>query len=159
MGSTGGNRFSPETDMTRAMLVTVLYRLEGSPAVTADSSFTDVASGQWYTDAVRWASANKIVDGYGNGLFGTNDSVTRQQIAAILYRYAALKGYDTAKTADLTAYTDASGLADWARSGMAWANAAGLITGRTETALVPGGTASRAEVATMLMRLATLIAQ
>ena len=159
MGSTGGNRFSPETDMTRAMLVTVLYRLEGSPAVTAESSFTDVASGQWYTDAVRWASANKIVDGYGNGLFGTNDSVTRQQIAAILYRYAALKGYDVTKAADLTAYTDASGLADWARSGMAWANAAGLITGRTETALVPGGTASRAEVATMLMRLAALIVQ
>ena len=85
--------------------------------------------------------------------------MTRQQIAAILYRYASFKGYDVTKAADLTAYTDASGLADWARSSMAWANAAGLITGRTETALVPGGTASRAEVATMLMRLATLIVQ
>lgn len=159
MGSTGGNRFLPETNMTRAMLVTVLYRLDGSPAVSTDSSFTDVPTGQWYTDAVKWASANKIIDGYGNGLFGTNDSVTRQQIAAILYRYGALKNYDTAKKADLTAYTDVSEIADWAQDGIAWANAAGLITGRTETTLAPGGTASRAEVATMLMRFCENIAK
>lgn len=152
MNGTGDKIFSPNSNMTRAMLMTVLYRLEGKPAVTGANSFTDVASGQWYTDAVIWADANKIVDGYGNGLFGTNDSVTRQQMAAILYRYAQYKGYDMTKAADLSAYTDAAVIADWALAGMKWAGAEGLITGRTASTLAPGGAATRGEVATILMR-------
>ena len=152
MDGVGGNKFDPDGTMTRAMLVTVLYRLEGSPAVTAKNSFTDVMDGQWYTDAVIWANRNKIVEGYGNGQFGTNDSVTREQIATILYRYAQSKGYDTGKAAGLSAYTDAASISAWALTGMSWANAAGLIPGRTAVTLAPQGTASRAEVATILMR-------
>lgn len=152
MNGTSGKTFSPDSAMTRAMLATVLYRLEGSPAVTAASSFTDVGSGQWYTDAVAWAGAHKIVDGYGNGVFGVNDNVTREQMAAMLLRYANYKKYDTAKTNDLAAYTDAKDISAWALSAMKWSNAESLITGRTATTLVPAGTATRAEVATILER-------
>ncbi|HBV66804.1 MAG TPA: hypothetical protein DEF04_00455, partial [Clostridiales bacterium] len=105
---TGENTFSPNMPMTRSMLVTVLYRMEGSPAVTTANTFTDVDGGQWYTDAVIWANAGGIVTGYGEGRFGANDPITREQMAAILYRYAQLKGYDVAKTTELTAYTDAA---------------------------------------------------
>ncbi len=146
--------FGPRDSMTRAMLVTVLHRLEGKPAVTAANGFTDVKSGQWYTEAVLWADANGIVTGYGNGLFGTDDPITREQMAAILYRYASLKKYDTSGANDLAAYTDAGGITSYALSAMKWANAEGLITGSTTTTLTPTGTASRAEVATILMRFA-----
>ncbi|SBW04877.1 exported hypothetical protein [uncultured Eubacteriales bacterium] len=144
--------FGPETDMSRAMLVTVLYRLEGKPAVTAGATFTDVENGQWYTDAVRWANATGIITGYDSGMFGTNDSVTREQLAAILYRYADYKGYDTTGADDLSAYSDASGVSPYARSAMEWAVDAGLITGITTGGLLPGDSASRAQVATILMR-------
>ena len=149
---TGTDTFSPNTPMTRDMLVTVLYRLEGKPAVTGTSGFTDVKSGEWYTDAVIWANANVITDGYGNGLFGTNDSITREQMATILYRYAGYKGYDVTGVSDLKAYTDAADISDWAQSAMSWANREGLITGRTTDTLVPGGDTTRAEVATILQR-------
>lgn len=149
---TSDTTFGPNDPMTRAMLVTVLYRLEGSPAVTQINSFTDVIDGQWYTSATIWANANKIVTGYGNGLFGTNDNITREQMATILYNYAKYKGYDVAKAVDLKAFTDAAAISNWAQSGMTWANAEGLITGRTTTALAPGGAAARAEVATILQR-------
>lgn len=152
MNGTGETTFAPNSNMTRAMLVTVLYRLEGEPSVTASNPFTDVAAGQWYTDAILWASGNKIVEGYGSGLFGTNDNVTREQMAAILYRYAASKSYDVSKTTNLSVYTDAASISDWAKTAMQWANAQGLITGRTTTTLVPTGTATRAEVASILMR-------
>lgn len=144
--------FSPNDPMTRAMLVTVLYRLDGSLDVTGTNSFTDVADGQWYTNAVTWANANSIVSGYGGGLFGTNDNVTREQMAAILYNYAKYKGCDVTKTADLTAFTDASNISNWARTSMKWANAEGLITGVTTTTLAPVGNATRAQVATILQR-------
>lgn len=144
--------FSPNVLMTRAMLVTVLYRIEGSPADAGENNFKDVKSGEWYTDAVIWANANGIAEGYGNGLFGANDSMTREQIATILYKYAKLKGCDITKTADLKAYTDASGISGWAQTAMRWANAQGLINGRTVTTLVPGGSATRAEVAVILTR-------
>ena len=144
--------FGPNTAMTRAMLVTVLYRLEGEPTVTADNLFTDVADDDWYTDAVIWASENKIVGGYGGGLFGTNDSVTREQMATILYNYASYKGYDVTGSADISAYTDADGISTWAESAMQWANAEGLINGVTETTLEPNGSATRAQVATIFMR-------
>lgn len=149
---TSATTFGPNTDMTRAMLVTALYRLEGKPAVTAANSFTDVMAGQWYTDAVLWANGEKLVEGYGNGLFGTNDPITREQVAAILYRYARMKGYDSSKTTGMAAYTDAGAVSTWAAPAMKWAVASGLITGTTATALSSGATASRAQVATMLMR-------
>ncbi len=144
--------FSPNEAMTRAMLVTVLYRLEGQPSVNGADSFTDVESGQWYTNAVLWASAEGIVAGYGGGQFGTNDSITREQMAAILHRYAQHKGCDVTATADLVSYTDAAEISGWAQSAMQWANAGGLIAGTTPATLDPAGTATRAQVASILMR-------
>ena len=152
MNGVDETHFEPMGTMTRAMLVTVLYRLSGSPEISTANPFTDVADGQWYTDAILWANDSGIVTGYGEGLFGTNDSVTREQIATILYRYARSAGYDVGMTADLSAYADASAISSWAVEAMGWANAAGLISGRTADTLVPGGTANRAEVATVLMR-------
>ncbi len=149
---TGGGRFSPEAAMTRAMLVTVLYRLEGSPAVSGANPFADVEDGQWYTDAVVWANQNGIVTGYGDGLFGTNDNITREQLAAILYRYAEYKGYDVSAAADLAGYSDAGSVSSWAEAAMRWASAEGLITGVTATSLSPSGNATRAQVAMILMR-------
>ena len=151
---TSETTFAPNADMTRAMLVTVLHRLEGRPAVTGTNSFSDVKSGEWYTDAVIWATANGIVGGYGNDLFGTDDPITREQMATMLLRYAAYKKYDTAKANDLAGFTDSISIASYALDAMKWANAEGLITGRTATTLAPTGTATRAEVATILMRFA-----
>jgi hypothetical protein len=159
MSGTLAAAFEPNVTMTRAMLVTVLYRLEGEPAVTGGSSFTDVQDGQWYTNAVIWADANGVVTGYGGGLFGTNDSVTREQMAVILYNYAQYKDYDVTKTAELLSYTDASFVDSWALPAMQWANAEGLITGMTATTLSPTGSATRAQVATILMRLVENIAK
>jgi hypothetical protein len=144
--------FSPDLPMTRAMLVTVLYRLEGEPAVSGASGFTDVKSGQWYTNAVIWASENSIVAGYGGGLFGVGDSVTREQMATILYRYAKYRGYGVSVSAELAGYTDAADISGWASRAMKWANAEGLVTGLTATALDPSGSATRAQVATIFMR-------
>ncbi|SHI14949.1 S-layer homology domain-containing protein [Sporobacter termitidis DSM 10068] len=152
MNGTTADKFSPNDSMTRAMLVTALYRYAGEPAVTVQNLFSDVASGQWYTNAVLWANENGIVTGYG-GLFGTNDNITREQIAAILMRYAEKKGLNVSKTVDLGAFGDASKISDWARDAMGWAFAEGLITGRTANTLVPDGNASRAEVVTILQRL------
>ena len=155
---TGAASFSPDTAMTRAMLVTVLYRLEGEPAVSGANGFMDVASGQWYTNAVIWASENGIVSGYGGSLFGTNDFVTREQMAAILYNYASYKGYDISASAVLTGFDDAGDISAWAGTAMRWANAEGLITGVTSTTLSPSGSATRAQVAMILMRLVQNIA-
>lgn len=153
MGGVGNNAFSPNTTMTRAMLVTVLYRLSGSPAVTGTNPFTDVPNGQWYTNAVIWANENNVVTGYGNGKFGTNDSVTREQIATIMCRYAKQQGVNVAKTCSLAHFTDGAKVSSWADEAMRWANSIGLITGRTATTLAPQNTATRAEVATILMRM------
>ena len=111
-----------------------------------------MASGQWYTDAVNWAAANDIVAGYGNGLFGPNDTVTREQMAVILYRYAQYKGYDTSASNSLNGYTDVGGVSSWALTAMQWANAEGLINGTSGTTLSPTNGATRAEVAQILMR-------
>jgi hypothetical protein len=149
---TTATAFSPNGQMTRAMLVTVLYRLEGSPAVTGTNGFSDVKSGQWYTDAIIWANEKGIVSGLGNGLFGTNNDVTREQMATILYNYAKYKGYNTAKTAELKTFTDASAVSAWAQPAVKWASAEGLVTGRTAATLVPKGNATRAEVAAIFQR-------
>jgi len=152
MNGTRADMFSPNSTMTRAMLVTVLYRLEGRPAVSGTSPFTDVRSGEWYTEAVNWVQENNIVNGYTNGEFGVNDSVTREQTVAILYRYSRYKGYDISKSADLSGYADGNQISDWALDPMKWAVAEGIIEGRTATTLVPQGISTRAEIATVLQR-------
>lgn len=144
--------FAPNMTMTRAMIVTVLHRLEGTPAPKAASGFQDVPAGTWYTEAVAWASENGVVNGYSEASFGPNDPVTREQLATILYRYASWKGYDVSGEADLSAYKDAGEISSWALQAISWANAIGLVRGRSADELAPVGTATRAEVATMLMR-------
>ena len=144
--------FEPNTATTRAMIVTMLWRLEGEPVVNAANPFDDVADGVWYTDAIIWAAENGIVEGYGNGKFGPNDDITREQLATIMYRYAKYKGYDVSASADLSGYTDVDKIGSWALDAMKWANAEGLIKGRTETTLVPQGKATRAETAAIFMR-------
>ena len=144
--------FEPETTMNRAMLVTVLWRLDGKPAAEQAAAFADVEKGAYYADAVAWANANGIVKGYSETQFAPNDKVTREQLSAILYRYAAFKGYDVSKMADLKGYTDAGQISDYAVDNMKWAAGAGIINGRTADTLAPQGDSTRAEVATMLMR-------
>ena len=154
---TGEDTFSPEANMTRAMLVTVLWRWEGKPQTDAENRFRDVKSGAWYTDAVRWASAQGIVTGYDEQTFGPDDSVTRQQMAAILCRWAGSRGYATGESGELSGYRDKDEIAPWALTAMGWACGAGLITGRTADTLSPNGTATRAEVATVFTRLCRII--
>ena len=143
--------FGPDRTTTRAMAVTMLYRLEGEPDAAA-SGFADVPADAYYADAVAWAQANDIVNGVSETAFAPDDPVTREQMAAVLYRYAQFKGYDVTASNDLSSYTDASRISSYAITAMGWANAAGLITGNTGTTLNPRGNATRAEVATILMR-------
>ena len=152
MTGTGSGAFSPNATITRGMLVTILYRLEDEPAVTAANPFTDVSSGSYCEKAAAWAAANGIVGGYGDGCFGPNDALTREQLAAILYRYAQYKGYDLSASADLSGYSDQAGISAFARTAMARANAEGLITGTSGSLLSPKGTATRAQTAMILMR-------
>ena len=151
MNGTADNTFSPKANTTRGMVVTVLYRLENQPSTSA-ASFTDVASGAYYANAVAWANANGIVSGYGSGKFGPNDKVTREQLAAILYRYAQYKKHDVSGANSLDGYTDAQSVSSYAVPALQWANAAGVVTGKSGSKLDPKGNATRAEVAAMLMR-------
>ena len=152
MAGTAADVFAPNATTTRAMIVTILYRLEGSPAVTGTSAFVDVPAGQWYTDAVNWAAANQIVKGTSATTFAPNDSITREQMAAILYRYAQYKVYDVTKKADLSGYSDNGQVSAYAKDALAWANAAKLINGVTNTTLAPQGNATRAQVSAILHR-------
>ena len=152
MNGVGDNRFDPTGTTTRAMIVTILYRLEGEPTVSGTNPFDDVAEGKWYTDAVIWANENGIVDGYGGGKFGPTDDITREQFATILYRYAQFKGYDVSATADISGYGDASSVSNWAQEAMQWACGAGLIQGDNLGNMLPGDSATRAQAATLIMR-------
>ncbi len=152
MNGVASDEFAPNGALSRAMLVTILYRAEGEPEVSGENPYTDVAEGTWYSDAVKWADANGIVKGYGDGTFGPNDNITREQIAAIMMRYADYKGIDTSARADLSGYADESEISDWAYENMQWANAEGLITGRSNNMLVPQGNTTRTETAAILMR-------
>ena len=143
--------FGPDRTTTRAMAVTMLYRLEGEPDAAA-SGFADVPADAYYADAVAWAQANDIVNGVSETAFAPDDPVTREQMAAVLYRYASYKGSDVTAPGSLAGYTDAPQISAYAADAMGWANAAGLITGNTGTTLNPRGNATRAEVATILMR-------
>lgn len=161
MNGMGEGAFAPDTTTSRAMIVTILYRLESQPQAAADG-FTDVAAGQWYTDAVSWASANGIVTGYGEqrtGQFGPEDPITRQQMAAILLRYAKYKNYDVSAQGQLSAFSDSADIEPYALEAMGWANGAGLITGVTESTLMPAGNATRAQAAAILMRFCENIAR
>ena len=146
--------FAPNATMTRAMLVSVLWRLAGEPAPKAPNTFVDVPDGAWYTDAVTWAAENGVVSGIGGSRFDPSGFVTREQTAEILYNYAHSKGYDVSARADLTAFPDAGSVSSWAEEALSWANAAGLINGTVrdgQTILDPQGSASRAQVAMILM--------
>lgn len=146
--------FAPDMTMTRAMLVSVLWRLAGEPAPKGANTFDDVPDGAWYTDAVTWAAENGVVAGIGNGCFDPSGAVTREQTAVILFNYAQSKGYDVSARADLSAFPDAGSVSGWAQEALAWANASGLISGAvrgTQTILDPQGSASRAQVAMILM--------
>ncbi len=143
--------FGPDASMTRAMLVTVLWRLSGEPAA-GSSTFRDVADGDWYSKAVAWASGNNIVSGYGDGLFGAKDTITREQMALILKNYAAYKGYDNSATANLNLFTDSGKISSWAKAAMQWANAEGYLTGTGSGVLNPKGNATRSQVAAILER-------
>lgn len=145
--------FAPERTMTRAMLVTVLYRAEGSPAATATANFADVESGQWYTEAIAWAVQNGIATGYDSRTFGANDAITREQMAQMLYRYASYKEFDVRAEADFTSFSDAGTISPWAKDGMTWAVGSGLIQGISSAKLAPNAQSTRAQVATVLMRL------
>lgn len=146
--------FAPNATMTRAMLVSVLWRLAGEPAPKAPNTFVDVPDGAWYTDAVTWAAENGVVSGIGGSRFDPSGFVTREQTAEILYNYAHSKGYDVSARADLTVFPDAGSVSGWAENALSWANAAGLINGTVrdgQTILDPQGSASRAQVAMILM--------
>ena len=159
MDGVGGNRFAPNSETTRAQLVTILYRLEGEPAVSGDLPFTDVEAGIWYTDAILWAAQNNIVNGVSDTEFAPGDDLTRQQLVTILYRYAESKGYDVSASADLSGYPDAGQVQTYAQPAMAWAVAENIIQGMEDGTLKPAGNASRAQIATILMRFCEDVAQ
>lgn len=149
MSGTGEGTFSPDLPTGRGMLVTILYRLAGSPAA-GSASFTDVAKGQWYADGVAWASANGVVSGYPDGSFRPNDTITREQMAAILYQYARIQGKLDDSRADLSIFSDLDSLSAYAKEPMSWAVAQGLFSGVSADTLAPGGSTTSAQAAVIL---------
>ena len=175
MIGTGYRIFSPRISMSRAMLVTVLYRLEGEPEANLEAEpkadtetdtnrepeaeihhpkFTDIVESGWYYKAVIWAANNGIVEGYSNEIFGLNDPITREQTVAILYRYAKRKELDTSAVTDLSGFSDTDEISDWALDAVKWAVAERIIKGPTTTSAAPKGTSTRAEVAAIFRRYA-----
>ncbi len=151
MTGTATDSFSPLLGTSRAMIVTILHRLEHTPDASV-SLFTDIPSGVWYTDAVAWAAANGIVQGYGDNRFMPEADVTREQIACILFRYAKYAGYDVSLRDSLTGFADANRISEWAVEAMQWAVGSGLIGGKGDGVLDPIGPAKRAEIAAILQR-------
>lgn len=151
--------FEPEMHITRGMIVTIVYRMEGSPKTAESLKFSDVNEKSYYAEPIIWASENNIVNGYGDGTFLPDEKITREQFAAILYRYAKHKGLDVSKTEKLQSYSDSDSISEYAISAFSWANASKLITGMTTETLVPKGIATRAQAATVFMRFETLLEQ
>lgn len=147
MSGVSANKFAPDVTTTRGIIVTILHALEEKPTASG-SPFKDVTVDLYCAKAVAWATSNGIVAGYGDGLFGPNDSITREQMAAILYSYAR---YDTTERADLSRFVDASAVSGYAKDAMSWAVAEGLISGMGNGSLAPDNSATRAQVATILM--------
>ena len=152
MDGVENNRFAPNTATNRAMLATILYRLAGQPDVSGEMPFTDVAAGTWYTDAVLWAAQNGIVNGLGENTFAPMNTLTREQLVTMLYRYAEAEGYDVSAAADLSGYPDADKVQTYAQEAMSWAVAEGIVAGMDDGTLNPAGNATRAQIATILMR-------
>lgn len=152
MNGTGDAVFSPDGTTTRGMIVTILYRMENSPAADSDVTFTDVSAGQYYADAVAWASENDIVNGYGSGQFGPDDPITREQMASVLYRYAQLKGYDIAAEGNISSFSDVENVSAYAVNPMRWAAGNRLISGIGDNMLAPGEMSTRAQTAAILTR-------
>ena len=152
MSGTAADKFSPSLTTTRGMIVTILYRLAGSPETAAWSPFQDVTSDQYYAEPIAWAAWNGIVNGKTATSFGPNDPITREQMAAILYRYASFQGMDVSRQGNLTQFSDQGKISSYAREALAWANGAGLITGKGGGILDPQGPAVRAQVAAIFQR-------
>ena len=152
MNGSSGNSFAPQDKTTRGMIVTMLYRYDGSPVVSGHCPFGDVAAGKYYRKAVIWAAENQIVGGLGGDRFGPDEPVTREQLAAILYRYANYKGYDTQRSVELAKFADRDDVGSYAVNAVKWAVADGLLSGVSATELQPKGFAIRAQVAAILMR-------
>ena len=152
MLGTSKTLFSPYGTATRGMMATILWRMEGSPAPKGKNSFTDVEAGKWYADAITWTAENGIFAGYGKDKFGPDDPITREQLAAIFYRYADYKGYDLTVKGNLDKFKDADKITDYAKTAMQWAVGSGLMKGKSGNLLDPQGTATRAEIAAMLHR-------
>ena len=152
MLGTSKTLFSPYGTATRGMMATILWRMEGSPVPKGKNSFTDVEAGKWYADAITWTAENGIFAGYGKDKFGPDDPITREQLAAIFYRYADYKGYDLTVKGNLDKFKDADKITDYAKTAMQWAVGSGLVKGKSGNLLDPQGTATRAEIATMLHR-------
>lgn len=161
MSGVGGGSFSPGQPTTRGMLVTILYRMEGEPEYenTGTIRFTDVNDDAWYAKGVYWAAENGIVKGVGDGRYLPEDPVTREQMAAIFHRYAGYKGYDVTAQGDLSAFTDAASVGDWAREALIWAVDKELINGMGDGTVNPRGTATRAQTAAILMRFCETVAK
>lgn len=154
MTGTSEGTFSPNMNVDRGMMVTILHRMSGTPAAEL-SEFSDVPAGEYYAQAVGWAHANGVVSGYGgneSGTFGPKNPITREQLATILYRYAGKMGYDVTVRGDLSAFADQGDIAAYARDAMSWAVGTGLIAGMQNNQIAPGGTASRAQAAVILTR-------
>ena len=158
MDGVDGGLFDPYGVTTRGQIATILWRLEGSPVVNYAMDYKDVEDSDWYAEAIRWASSEGIVGGYDNGNFGPKDAITREQMAAMLYRYAEYKGYDVSGRADLDEFPDGDDTSAWAEGTMGWAVAEGLISGGDGNVLQPQGSAIRAQAATILMRFCENIA-
>ena len=152
MLGTSKTLFSPHGTATRGMMATILWRMEGSPVPKGKNSFTDVEAGKWYADAITWTAENGIFAGYGKDKFGPDDPITREQLAAIFYRYADYKGYDLTVKGNLDKFKDADKITDYAKAAMLWAVGSGLVKGKSGNLLDPQGTATRAEIAAMLHR-------
>ena len=150
--------FGPGDNLTRGMIAQILYSLDEKHASSGSTAFTDILSGAWYADAVSWAAENGLMGGYGDGLFGPEDNITREQMAQILYNYALYMGYDVSARGDLSGYRDAASTSAWARTAMEWAVGSGLFYGY-DGWLNPTGTATRAEVAQILMNFCQYNAQ
>ena len=152
MLGTSKTLFSPHGTAMRGMMATILWRMEGSPVPKGKNSFTDVEAGKWYADAITWTAENGIFAGYSKDKFGPDDPITREQLAAIFYRYADYKGYDLTVKGDLDKFKDADKITDYAKTAMQWAVGSGLVKGKSGNLLDPQGTATRAEIAAMLHR-------
>ncbi len=154
-----GNGFEPESKMSRAMLVTVLYRMANPDEKTNNQRFSDVPIGLWYTDAVAWAAENNIVSGVSENKFAPDEDITREQMALIIYRFAKMQGYNVSDVADLSSFADTDDVSDWALDAIKWANKTELVNGTSETTLSPKATATRAQVAAILMRFCETLAK